>query len=327
MSNSDFDVLASTTLKNYRAQLADNVSEKIALFYWLREKGRVMPEDGGTSIVEPLMHGLGSLQSWSGLDVLDAEQVDGITAAEYERKFASVPIVITDEEATKNKGKSRIISLLDSKVQQAEITMNQGIEEMWFGDGTGNNNKDMNGLQALIEVDATNASGLTPTLVGSGTVGGITRSSSNNYWQVYNNDGAYDTTSYDQLKEAMRKMIIRLSAYGGVDLMLTTDVVLAGYEGLLEENMRHSDNMMGDAGFYNVKYKGIPVVWSNYCPSGYLYYLNSTYLKFRVNDNWNFITSDFEKPARQFARYAYVSVGGNLTISRGNAFGLTHSID
>ena len=87
MANPNFSVLAATTLKNYRNQMADNLTGHEALLWELKSKGFMRTEDGGTSIVEPLLYGRNTtVKSYNGYDVLDTTPQTGITAAEYDWK-------------------------------------------------------------------------------------------------------------------------------------------------------------------------------------------------------------------------------------------------
>lgn len=52
--NATFTELVSTTFRNHRAEIMDNVSQNNALLRWLTDNGRIREEDGGTSIVCPL---------------------------------------------------------------------------------------------------------------------------------------------------------------------------------------------------------------------------------------------------------------------------------
>src|SRR5690349_22170622 len=153
MSNPNFDTLASTTLKNYRRQLADNITGHNVLWYMLKEKGFVREEDGGTTIVEPLLIGRNTtVKSYKGYDVIDTTPQTGITAAEYEWKQIAGSVTISGEEEFKNMGsKTRILSLLESKIQQLELSMMLEVNRQLQGDGTGNGGKDLGGLQAAVE--------------------------------------------------------------------------------------------------------------------------------------------------------------------------------
>lgn len=55
--NPSYDALLSTTIANYRDTFADNLSQSFFLMYWLTTQGRKLEEDGGESIVVPLMYG------------------------------------------------------------------------------------------------------------------------------------------------------------------------------------------------------------------------------------------------------------------------------
>ena len=49
--DSTYDALMSTTLRNYRPKMSDNIFKKTPLLYWLNEKGRKRKDDGGTYII------------------------------------------------------------------------------------------------------------------------------------------------------------------------------------------------------------------------------------------------------------------------------------
>jgi hypothetical protein len=63
-----FTELVTTTYRNHKKEIADNVSSHNALFRRMTEKGRIRMEDGGLSIVEPLDWAENSTyQRYSGL--------------------------------------------------------------------------------------------------------------------------------------------------------------------------------------------------------------------------------------------------------------------
>ena len=170
-ANANFDSLLSTTLANYRSQLTDNVFTARPLTYFLMEKGRSRMLNGGTKIVEPLIYGTNStVGSYSGYDSLSLTPQEGISAAEYEWKQYAASISISGIEEAKNNGEQEIINLLEAKIMQAEESMRESFNQMFFSDGTGNGGKDWNGLGNLVEA--------------SGTVGGINRATpGNEFWR------------------------------------------------------------------------------------------------------------------------------------------------
>ncbi len=85
--NPDFNAILSTTLQNYQPTLVDNIFKDLVLLNLLNSRGRVRVEEGGTSIVEPLMYAAnGTVSSYSGYDPISLTPQDGISAAEYQWK-------------------------------------------------------------------------------------------------------------------------------------------------------------------------------------------------------------------------------------------------
>jgi hypothetical protein len=158
--NPNFDALLSTTLQNYRPTLVDNIFTARVLLDHLNSKGRVLVEEGGSSIVEPLVYAQNDTTgSYSGYDAIDLTPQEGISAAEYNWKQMASSIAISGIEEAKNRGTEAIIKLLNAKIMQAEESIKEELNQMLYGDGTGNGGKDFNGLANIISA--------------SGTVGGI----------------------------------------------------------------------------------------------------------------------------------------------------------
>ena len=167
--NSAFDQILSTTLKNYIPKLADNVFTARPLFYALTNGQTIRRISGGAKIVVPIIYGTNSTAgSYAGDDTIAITAQTGISAAEYSWKQYAASVTINGIEEAKNNGEAEIIDLLEGKVMQAEETIIQNMNTMFWGDGTGNASKDMNGLNKL---------------VGTGlTVGGIDATDVANDW-------------------------------------------------------------------------------------------------------------------------------------------------
>lgn len=295
--NANFDALLSTTLANYRPQLTDNVFNARPLTYFLMDKGRIRMLNGGTKIVEPLIYGENStVGSYSGFDSIALTPQEGITAAEYEWKQYAASISISGIEEAKNNGEQEVINLLEAKIMQAEESMREGFNAMFFADGTGNSSKDWNGLGNLVEA--------------SGTVGGINRATSGNeFWR-----------SYEENTSAALSLAYMATAYNTVsvgndhpDMILTTQTLFEKYEALLQPNLRYTDTKTADAGFQNLLFKAAPVVYDVDCTSGVMYFLNSKYLTLVGHSGKWFAQTSFVSPEDVDARYALIMCYGNLT--------------
>ena len=290
--------LLATTVANYRDQLTDNVFNARPLTNHLMDKGRLRMLDGGTNIVEPLIYGENStVGSYSGYDTISLTPQSGISAAEFDWKQYAVSIAISGIEEAKNNGEQAIVNLLEAKVMQAEESMKEGFNAMFFGDGTGNSGADWNGLGNLVEA--------------SGTVGGINRATSGNeFWRSYEENTAGALTTADMT-----------TAYNTVsvgndhpDVILTTQTLFEKYESLLTPQLRYTDTDKANFGFQNLLFKSAPVMYDVDCTAGEMYFLNSKYLTLvGHSDKW-FSQTEFVRPENMDARYALIFCYGNLTV-------------
>ena len=297
MSNPNFDALLSTTLANYRDQLTDNIFTARPLTYFLQDKGRIRMLNGGTKIVEPLIYGSNStVGSYSGYDSIALTAQGGITAAEYDWKQYAASIAISGIEEAKNNGEQEIINLLEAKIMQAEESMREGFNQMFFADGSGNSGKDWNGLGNIVEA--------------SGTVGGINRATSGNeYWRSYEENTATALT-LAQMSTAYNSVSV---GNDHPDMVLTTQTLFEKYEALLQPQLRYTDTKTADAGFQNLLFKAAPVVYDEHCTAGIVYFLNSKYLTLVGHSSKWFAQTQFVQPEDLDARYALIMCYGNLT--------------
>ena len=296
-ANPNFDSLLSTTLANYRSQLTDNVFTARPLTYFLMDKGRIRMLNGGTKIVEPLIYGKNStVGSYSGYDSLSLTPQEGITAAEYEWKQYAASISISGIEEAKNNGEQEIINLLEAKIMQAEESMRESFNLMFFADGTGNGGKDWNGLGNLVEA--------------SGTVGGINRATAGNeFWRSYEENTATALT-LAQMATAYNTVSV---GNDHPDMILTTQTLFEKYEALLQPQLRYTDTKTADAGFQNLLFKAAPIVYDVHCPSGTMFVLNSKYLTLVGHSSKWFAQTSFVQPEDVDARYALIMCYGNFT--------------
>jgi hypothetical protein len=188
--------------------------------------------------------------------------------------------------------------LLEAKIMQAEESMREGFNQMFFADGTGNSGKNWNGLGNIIE--------------SGNTFGGIDSSAAGNeFWRSYEENTAGALT-----------LLQMATAYNSVsvgndhpDLILTTQTLFEKYESLLQPQLRYTDTKTAEAGFQNLLFKGAPIMYDVHAPAGTMYFINSKYLKLvGHSDKW-FAQTDFVRPENQDARFALIMCYGNLVCS------------
>lgn len=304
--NSNFDAILSTTLANYRDQLTDNIFTARPLTYHLMNKGRIRMLNGGTKIVEPLIYGQNStVAPYSGYDTISLTPQTGISAAEFEWKQYAASIAISGIEEAKNNGEQEIINLLEAKIMQAEESMREGFNQMFFGNGTDtlgaggtDSGKSWNGLGNLIE--------------SGNTVGGINSANGqdNNWWRSYEENTAGALT-LAQMATAYNTVSV---GNDHPDMVLTTQTLFEKYESLLQPQVRYTDTATANAGFQNLLFKAAPVTYDVHCPAGNMFFINSKYMSLVGHSGKWFSNTEFVRPENMDARYALIMCYGNLTI-------------
>lgn len=289
------DELVATTLDNYISNtLADNVSSQIALYSWLLQKDRVT-EDGGASIREPLMYALNdTVGSYDGYDTIDLTPQTGIGYAEYPWKSVAGSVTISFEDEYKNAGSSQVLSLLQAKIDQLELSFTEYFAQTFFGAGTGNGGKDMLGLQALIAA--------------SGTVGGID-SGTETWWRSVVDSNLNIATNINELNTLFNSVI---RGTDRPDFEITTQAGFEKYESLASPNIRFQSTQLAELGFDALAHKNAELVFDFYCPSGNWFVLNSKHLKLVTHSMAWMKMFDFVRPANQVAKSALVIAVGNL---------------
>ena len=301
--NTAFDQILSTTLKNYVPKLTDNIFSARPLFYALTNGQTVRRVSGGAKIVVPIIYGKNtSAASYSGADTINIDAQDGITAAEYDWKQYAVSVTITGIEEAKNNGEAAIIDLLEGKIMQAEETVIENMNTMFYANGAG---KDWLGLDAIVGTSNDGAS--------SAQIGGIDASDSDNSWwrsSATNVGGALTLA-------AMSTMYNNVSVGNDQPTMIITDQdEYEKYESLLQPQLRYTDATVADAGFQNLLFKGAPCTYdgdSNL--AGKMYFLNTKYIRLVAHSDVWFKPTPFVRPTNQDARYAQILCYGNLTTS------------
>ena len=309
--NSDFNQILSTTLKNYIPKLTDNIFSARPLFYALTNGQTIRRISGGAKIVVPLIYGTNSTAaSYEESDTIATTAQTGISAAEYSWKQYAVTITINGIEEAKNNGEAEIIDLLEGKIMQAEETVIENMNTMFWGDGTGNSNKDWIGLDLIVTKPNTALGGITPGDAG------------NSWWK---------STEVDE--GGALALVTMANVYNTVSvgndqptILIGTQAVYESYEALLQPQLRYSDATTADAGFQNLLYKGAPVTFDGACTSGELMFLNTKYLRLVAHSDVWFKPTPFVRPTNQDARYAQILSYGNLTTSNRARQGMLYGI-
>jgi hypothetical protein len=301
--NPSFDALASTTLANHEATLADNVSRQLPLYNFLSRKDRIKNKSGGSEIRIPILWDKNSTSATYTLyETLNITPQDGITAAVFDWKAHAVTISIAGLEEAMNSGPEEVIDLLEAKIKQAEITAADDFATYFAGDGTGNSGKNPLGLKALIG-DA--SSGVT-------VVGGIDATVAQNaFWR------SYVERTVEQLDLPRLETAYNQASRGsdGPDGVFSGVTLFEKFVSLLTPALRLTDPKVGEAGFRNVLYKGAawtPDAQLETSEVGSVYFVNSAHVGITTLKNQWLKTTPFKSPVNGDYRVAQIITYFNM---------------
>jgi hypothetical protein len=270
--------------------------------------GRVVMEEGGTQIVEPVLYEENTTAaSYADYDNILLTPQEGITSAIYNWKQIAASIAISGIEEAKNRGTEAIIKLLNAKIMQAEMSIKKLVNDQLLSSNDGTTNPlEFNGIGGFAGslnteiggIDAATESWWNPTIpagIQNATLSLV------NMANVYNNASKGNDTP---------------------DIIITTEPLFSKYESLLTPNVRYQDVAKANAGFQNLMFKQTPVVYDlampgNQSSNASMYFLNTKYLKLTgMNGHW-FTSTPFQQGtvAQKDARYAIVLAYGQLTCS------------
>lgn len=318
-----FDEIFSTSLLNYKKDLADNIFDAYPLFDYMTIKGkdRLQLEDSAADIILPLLYGKNTtVKSYSGYDPINTTPQEGVGNAKYPMKQVVGVVTIDRFTERQNATKVQMINLFDTKMKQLQMSFNDAISAMLFSDGTGNESKDITGLKALISA--------TPT---TGTVGGID-ASTRAFWRNYQVSGTMTTTAFDNLLKRLRTAYNTCSRgrKDHIDFIIFDQTDYEAYEGLMTAtinfNVGQTNLSDGDLGFENLKYKGAVTTFDKDCTAGYAYLINTDYIKFHADSQTFFEPMPFVRASNQDARTSMVLLYGELCTSNRSLLGVITAI-
>lgn len=306
-----FSELVSTTYRNHKKEIADNVTKQNALYRRMAEKGKSSTEDGGLSIVRPLEYANNSnYQRYSGYDQLNISAVDVITAAEYPWRQIAINVTASGLEMRTNSGENRIINFVKSKIKNAQKSAANGMSIDLYSDGTAPNQ--IGGIQAIIAD------------TGTGTVGGI-NSSANPFWQNVVQSfaaplqgGGAVTASAATMEGMMLPLWIRLTR--GTDMpeiIVMSDDYFTFYETSQTSLKRYTADETGKGGMISMKYKTADVFFDSGggIPNQHAYFINTDYLEMVAHQDANMTMMDEMRSINQDAIVVPILWMGNLCCS------------
>ena len=334
----NLDALFATSLANYSKKLEDNISESNALFYEMKKNGSWEKEAGGTYLAVDLMYELGQFDSYDGYDELPDTPTDGITQAIYEWRQGAVPISYSEKERKQNK--QRLHNLVKAKIMQAEMGFIEG-----FNKAILQGSMSQGGASLVTPYQsAVNGSYFIdplPKIIdyvpsGARSVGNIAQ---NTYtWWRNRTKTSAATTYLGFLLEFENMYNTCARGPGGPPNLIITDQT--SYELLnaaYYQKYQTQQKTDGNYPFENVMFRKAHVIYDQYVSDvestltstatyGTAYFVNTKFLKMRVESETNFEMEPFVKPPKGDSRLAHILFMGQLCTSNRRKLGVMGKI-
>jgi len=284
--------LAATTLQNYQKTYADNIGKDVVLLNHMKANGMVQIEQGGREVVMPLEYGNSSaVGTFSGTSNVVNPYQEGIDAATYDWVNYYGGVSISKDDELKNNGEFAIKKLIKAKIRQSERSLKEKIElDLHTGAG---------GTSAVI--------GMQSLIAATGEVGDIS-GTTETIWRSYvEATGAVLTVAY------IRDMVNDIDSLPGdsVSLIEMPVALHAKYESLLTATVQYNTTTtkemkrLGDGGFATLGFRGIPVVYNRFVPTGEVYAISSA-LKLIQHRDANFDVLPMEKVQGQMVYEQFI---------------------
>ena len=296
-----YDVISSITNNVFIPVLADNVFKSNPLFILLHRKMKKLT--GGGKIIQPInLKKSVTAKSYSGADLLDIQFEQLIQSAEFDWCQYAETLVFTGLDDLRNSGPAGVINLIRANVEICEMSMRDKMGADVYGDGTGNNGKNILGLAAAVD-DGTNV----------GTYGTISRTLFTNWKGNYSaNAGVGRALTLPLMNSIFELAVIDNSR---PDQILTTHGMFVRYLNLLQPNTRYMNTDIYNMGSPTLNYQDRPIVVDDQItstPLHYMWMLNMRWMQLYVHAERNFRFVNFQQLPQQDAAVGKVLWAGQL---------------
>ena len=317
----NLDNLYTSTWQNMKSQVGDNIFAATPFWFWLQKGGGIENVEGGRFLTEPLRYAKSDNVAWvqKGSTVSLAEK-EFITVAKYDWRYLVDSVVRFGVDDQQNRGKNLIINLMNAKLQNAQDTLVDTLETALAGTvATSGAITGMTGLQRAVPDDPTAAT----------AYGGLDPSSYTWWRNQATNMTGESFAAYGLTR--MRTMYNNCMNNLGMDrpnILVSGQTPYEYYEDEVEEQKRIVNKVLGDAGFENIQYKGVPMVWSPAIAATRMYFLNTKFIKLKRDPMLNFdMTAWKDIPNQVNDRVAQIIIALELCVSRRRCQGVIYNID
>ena len=269
-----------------------------------------MEVDGGIPILQEIMYRSNGTEGYyRGAEPRLIETREVMQSPAYDMKQASTAIVMTGRDKAINRGKTKSLALMETRIKAANGAMENLLNVGIFSDGTGFEGRQINGLQLFIPVNSARETGV---------VGGLNRAQTGEYWRSKNVTG-FTRENVKQKFQELYSMTTRGSDM--VDLIVCDNNVYNTFHDALELQERFmGDKEKASGGFRYLQWINADVVNAGgiggACPADTAFFLNCDYMHWRPYMGYNMVVDPQTRyPADQDLYIKHILWYGNMTTS------------
>lgn len=307
-----------------KSTVVDNIFDATPFWFWLKDKGKMRTVEGGRFLTEPLQYDKSDNVKWTGKGGrMPMNDQQFLTVAKYDWRYLAGSIVRFGVDDQQNRGKNEILNFMNSKMENLRNALISEMETRLAGGSgviapgtTAGEFPAFDGLQTLVAD------------VPTGEVGGI-NSGSEVWWKNKTEDmtgDSFATFGVSRMRTMLHNTMNNLKM-DMPDIIVTGQTPYEFYEDNVLQFYRITNNKLGDLGFDNIVFKGIPMVWT---PSivQRMYFLNTNFLNFVYDPMMFFDLTEWKPiPDQINDRTAQIVTACQFTTSRRRALGVIFGID
>lgn len=313
--------ILSTALAERSSSIEDLVSDNVALYNVIKDKGRVR-SFSGPEIRQTLQFNKQEAQWIKGYDFLANPPIELWNDAVWTPKTVFVPMSLTGQEMRANQGANQIRDIVDGYLEAAEMALIDAFDEALHSDGTADGGKQLTGL-----------AGAVPIVANSGVYGGIDRGTVA-LWRTntFDADTDFATIGTQVNSTTIRPMLNNIMSQRSrgmryADLLVMSLEHYNAYDAATVNIQRIAkESRLGSLGFSSIEYVGggkraeivLASGLNTNMPSNTTYGLETRSLALRYRESLNFASlfdGDGQKPINQDAIAQFVGWEGEMTLT------------
>lgn len=278
MATLDTVVNAMLTRSRGKLIMASAISGTVSAY--LHAKKRVVVEDGGPTITNPIITGLNpNVQSMQYYDNVSIDQTNEFNTVTYSMSRVVGSLIISDQEEDENQGRAKIFKIITGKIKALDESISRQFATYHTSVGTGT---DPNGLGNIIPDDPT-----------TGVVGGLSLATESQWRSSsYNFAGTLNPENIEEAFDDITELDLNRKSDGQASPKPT--VCFAGRNlyrmhkaaARDKQQIALKDTGTGKAlvnlGIVGTTHNGLPILFDEKLSANKCYFVNEEYLTLHV---------------------------------------------